>query len=64
MEQSRGDVKSSDKSEGWFATFTILDFSGAIGSSVVRRLIATISKMWRLMVRSASDGSKARLVGV
>jgi hypothetical protein len=52
------------KREGWFATFTFLDVTGAIGSSHVRRLGAVITRMWKLMLQSISDRSKSRVVGV
>jgi hypothetical protein len=60
----RGDIQKPENSEHWFATFTLLDFSGAIGSSQLRRLSAMIAKVWRLILRSVSDRSKSRGVGV
>jgi hypothetical protein len=60
----RGDIQKPEKSEGWLATFTLLDFSGAIGSSQLRRLRAMIAKVWRLTLRSVFDRSKSRVVGV
>ena len=62
--QQRGDIQKPVKSEGWFATFTLLDFSGAIDSSQLRRVCRMISKVWQLTVRSVSDRSKSRVVGV
>lgn len=65
MGPARGDIqKPVKKSDGWFATFTLLDFSGAIGSLQLRRLGAMISKLWQLTLRSACDRSKSRVVGV
>ena len=52
------------KREGWFATFTFLDLSGAVGSSQLRRVAVMIAKLWQLTLRSASDRSKARVLGV
>ena len=60
-EPALGDTQEAVKSEGWFATFTLLDFSGAIGYSQLRRLTATISKLWQLALRSISDRSKSRV---
>ena len=58
------DTQRPVRREGWFATFTLLDFTGAIGSSQLRRLAATIAKLWQVTVRSVSDRSKSRVVGV
>ena len=58
------DTQKPVKREGWFATFTLLDFSGAVGSSQLRRLAVTIAKLWQLTLRSVSDRSKSRVVGV
>jgi hypothetical protein len=58
------DTQKPVQTEGWFATFTFLDFSGAIGASQLRRLAATISKLWQLALRSVSDRSKSRVVGM
>ena len=52
------------KREGWFATFTLLDLSGAVGSSQLRRVAVMIAKLWQLTLGSASDRSKARVLGV
>lgn len=58
------EILKPKSSEGWFATFTILDVSGAIGSSQLRRWSSTVSKAWRATLRSLSDRSKSRAVGV
>ena len=58
------DTQKPVNREGWFTTFTLLDFSGAIGSSQLRRAAATIAKLWQLTLRSVSDRSKSRVVGV
>ena len=58
------DTQKPVKREGWFATFTVLDFSGAIGSSQLRRVAARIAKLWQLTLHSVSDRSKSRVVGV
>jgi hypothetical protein len=60
-ERASGDTQER---ESWFATFTFLDCSGAIGSSQLRRVSATLAKVWRLTLRSVSDRSKARVLGV
>jgi len=36
------------RSDNWFATFSFLDVGSAISSSQLRRLVATVSKLWRL----------------
>jgi len=61
---SRSDTRKPQKRDHWFATFTLLDCSGAIGSSQLRRIAATIARLWRLTLRGVSDQSKSRLVGV
>jgi glycyl-tRNA synthetase alpha subunit len=35
----------------WFATFTLLDASGAISSSQWQRLVAAVAQLWRRIVR-------------
>ena len=52
------------KRNDWFATFTFLDLSGAISSSQLRGIARMIGNVWRRIVRSASDRSKCRVVGV
>jgi hypothetical protein len=64
MGQQRRDVRTPVKSEGWFATFTLLDVGGAIGSSQLRRLCTMFAKAWQVTVRSVSDRSKSRAIGV
>ena len=59
-----GDAKKPMQTDGWFATFTVLDVSGAISASQLRRLAATISKLWQLTLRGVSDRSKSRVVGM
>lgn len=61
---ARGDVRKPEERARWFATFTILDVSGAIDSSQLRRLRAAIAKLGRLTWRSVTDRSKSRVVGV
>jgi hypothetical protein len=34
----------------WFATFTLLDVSGAISSSELQRVLAPVKKLWRRAV--------------
>ena len=58
------DPQKQVKGEQWFATFTLLDFSGAISSSQLLRVAATIAKLWQLTLRGVSDRSKSRVVGV
>jgi len=61
---ARGDMKKPVKDEGWFATFTVLDVSGALHASQLRRLGDAITKAWKLILRGVSDRSKSRVVGV
>ena len=58
------DTQKPVQTDDWFATFTLLDFSGATGASQLRRVAATISKLWQLTLRSVSDRSKSRVVGM
>jgi hypothetical protein len=58
------ETQKSVKREGWFATFTFLDLTGAIASSQLRRVATTIAKLWQLTLRSVTDRSKSRVVGV
>jgi hypothetical protein len=58
------DTQKPVKRDGWFATFTLLDFSGAISSTQLRRLAAPIARLWQLTLRSVSDRSKSRVLGV
>jgi hypothetical protein len=37
--------------EPWFATFTLLDASGAISSSQWQRLVSAVARLWRRAVR-------------
>jgi hypothetical protein len=41
-------VAEQRRSDNWFATFSFLDVGSAINSSQLRRLVATVSKLWRL----------------
>ena len=61
---AHGDVLKPEERERWFATFTILDVSGAMDSSQLRRLRAAIATLWRLTWRRVSDRSKSLVVGV
>ena len=58
------DTQKPVQTDGWFATFTLLDFSGAMGASQLRRLAATISKLWQLTLRRVSNRSKSRVAGM
>ncbi len=60
----RHEVPGQKPREGWFATFTFLDVSGAIGSSQLPRWGSMISRAWRAIVRGLTNRSKARTVGV
>ena len=35
----------------WFATFSLLDVNGAVGSAQYERLFAPLRKLWRRMSR-------------
>jgi hypothetical protein len=59
----QGDSRKPVRGEGWFATFTFLDVSGAFHSRQVRRLGAAIAKAWKMMLRAVSDRSKSRVMG-
>jgi hypothetical protein len=58
--------RSADTNErkdgGWFATFSILDLSGAVSSSDLRRLVAMVSKLWCGTIGRLTDrlGLRAR----
>ena len=58
------DIEKRTKRDDWFATFTLLDLSGAIGSSQLRRVAARIAKLWHLTLGSVTDRSKSRVMGV
>ena len=45
--KGRGDGKESLAGEPWFATFSLLDAGCAISSSQLRRLVASITTLWR-----------------
>ena len=60
-EQPRGDAGKRQDSN-WFATFSFLDVGGAISASQMRRLVATVSKLWRLTLGRRSDRSRPRAV--
>jgi hypothetical protein len=63
-ELARGDIKEPVKGEDWFVTFTVLDFSGALHSSHLRRLGAAVAQMWMLTLRGVTDRSKSRVLGM
>ena len=46
-------VDEQRRSDNWFATFSFLDVGSAISSSQLRRLVATVSKLWRLRKSSS-----------
>jgi hypothetical protein len=52
------------RGEGWFATFTVLDFSGALHASQLRRVGEALAMAWKLFLRGVSDRSKSRALGV
>jgi hypothetical protein len=45
--KTRSDEKDSLGSASWFATFSLLDAGGAISSSQMQRLVASITTLWR-----------------
>jgi hypothetical protein len=47
IRKTRGDEKDSLGSAPWFATFSLLDAGGAISSSQMQRLVASITTLWR-----------------
>ena len=63
-ERAGDDAQSLAKRTEWFATFTLLDLSGAIGSPQVRRVGAAIMRILKLIGQSTSDRSKSRVFGV
>jgi hypothetical protein len=63
-ELARADIKKPVKGEGWFVTFTVLDFSGVLHSSHLRRLGAAVARMWKLTLRGVTDRSKSRVLGM
>ena len=63
-ELARGDINKPVKGDGWFVTFTVLDFSGALHSSHLRRLGAAVAKVWKLILRGVTDRSKSRVLGM
>ncbi len=47
IRKTRDEEKYSLGSAPWFATFSLLDAGGAISSSQMQRLVASITTLWR-----------------
>ena len=60
----REDGKKRSKKGNWFATFSLMDVSGAIRSSELRSLLAAGLKLWRLTIGRLSDRSRVRSAGL
>ena len=58
--RSNGKSLQRDKVGNWFATFSILEIGGAMGSSTMRWLISRVANMWRLTVGKFIGRSKLR----
>lgn len=49
--QAPRDSRTPPDGEPWFATFTLLDTSGAISSWQWQRFVAAVAQLWRRTVR-------------
>ena len=64
IRHAREDSEKRSKRDNWFATFSLMDVGGAIGSSHVRGLLAAASKLWRRTIGRLSDRSRFRAAGL
>lgn len=60
--RARSHAKKSTEAEGWYATFSLLDVGGALSASQLRRIVVTLSRMWRGIGRFFAR-SRVRTVG-
>jgi hypothetical protein len=51
-------AEKSQPDQAWYATFSFLDVGGAISASQLQRLVAAISRLWRITLKRDLRGKE------